>query len=84
MAKKLWAPLTILYLNRASLMVTSDTGYSLLKFVFICKLWHYIRKKSDWKEKTERHKLLSARGMLAKMAANGIRTHACSPRDPDT
>jgi len=29
------------------------------------------------KEKTESHKLLSARNMSAKMASNWIRNHAC-------
>jgi len=33
------------------------------------------------KNKTESHKLLSAWGMSAKMAANGIRTHAAPTGD---
>jgi len=48
-------------------------------------------KKTDYKkiiiyykgkEKTERHKLLSARGRSAKMAANGIRTHTRTNQRP--
>jgi len=39
-----------------------------------------ICREKKWKEKTESHKLLSAWGTLAKMAANGIRAHARTHR----